>query len=398
MDLFKVDSEGTADDKIDAQKKKYEEYISALGDYEALYDMEVANIHKGYYRQPFTAGMGHREINPAWAQMKAQEFFNSTKESSKSGNDDKQDIFISGMYPKYYMDAQHFESGRWLSSKKASSYEFAMETLNTGARDTIQRLTLIPIFFSLKDNRKHWVNMKVLDVGGGTGRFMTFFRDNYPHMEATLLDLNPFFLQEAGKNDRYFRKFFHRQDTRTKTEKVEPSELKLVQGKAEDMADFEDGTFDILTCINLFTAMPSEARRQAAKEFFRVLVPGGILSFNDAVQKHDRAGKVLDLITDRYNEELLASYQTEDLNQIFFEAGFKPGPTSPIIAASSKVMSWIKPLEDEGPEAIKEVQKKSLELFKTEMVADEEDESRPQDVNDNQSSANDADIDKNYDV
>jgi len=37
--------------------------------------------------------------------------------------------------------------------------------------------------------------MNVLEVGGGSGRFMTFMRDNYPKMNATLLDLSPFFLE-----------------------------------------------------------------------------------------------------------------------------------------------------------------------------------------------------------
>lgn len=230
-----------------------------------------------------------------------------------------------------------------------------METLGTGSRDTIQRLTMTPVYFWLKDYKKNMADMKVLEVGGGTGRFMTFFRDNYPEMDATLLDLNPFFLQEAGKNDRYFRKFFSRQDTRAKNDKIEPTELKLVQGKAEGMTEFEDETFDVLNCINLFTCMPDYERRHAAQEFFRVLAPGGIVCFNDAVQKQDRAGKVLDLITDKYNQEMFASYQTEDLNKIFFDVGFKPGPTSPIIAASGKVMSWVKPLSDESPEDIKEM-------------------------------------------
>lgn len=61
---------------------------------------------------------------------------------------------------------------------------------------------------------------------------------------------------------------------------------------------------------------------------------------------------------------MLASYQTEDLNDIFFEAGFKPGPTSPIIAASSKVMSWVKPTDNDSPEEINEMRMKSLTLFK----------------------------------
>ena len=35
---------------------------------------------------------------------------------------------------------------------------------------------------------------------------MTFFRDNYPEMEATLLDLSPYYVEEAKKNDEKFRK------------------------------------------------------------------------------------------------------------------------------------------------------------------------------------------------
>jgi len=49
----------------------------------------------------------------------------------------KDEIFISGMYPKYYTDSKYFESGKWLSSQTASSYEFTQETLNSGSSDTI---------------------------------------------------------------------------------------------------------------------------------------------------------------------------------------------------------------------------------------------------------------------
>lgn len=130
------------------------------------------------------------------------------------------------------------------------------------------------------------------------------------------------------------------------------------------MKEFEDGSFDVLTCISLFTSIPSEARRAAAKEFFRVLAPGGIVSFNDAVQNNDREGKVLDLITDKYDVKLLESYQSEDLNQIFFDAGFKPGPTSPIVASQSKIMSWVKPLEGETEAEVKEMQMKFMDVIK----------------------------------
>ena len=42
----------------------------------------------------------------------------------------KEEIFISGMYPKYYTDSKYFESGKWLSSQTASAYEFTQDTIN----------------------------------------------------------------------------------------------------------------------------------------------------------------------------------------------------------------------------------------------------------------------------
>ena len=59
--------------------------------------------------------------------------------------------------------------------------------------------------------------------------------------------------------------------------------LKLVQGQAEAMSQFEDNSFDILNCVYLFHELPPEVRRECAKEFYRVLKPGGILTFNDSI-------------------------------------------------------------------------------------------------------------------
>ena len=110
---------------------------------------------------------------------------------------------------------------------------------------------------------------------------MTFFRDNYPEMEATFLELSPYYLEEARKNDARFRKQFEKNDERSKNGwKMSP--LNLVLGKAEDMP-FENETYDILNCVYLFHELPNEVRRECAKEFFRVLKPGGLLAFNDSI-------------------------------------------------------------------------------------------------------------------
>lgn len=193
--------------------------------------------------------------------------------------------------------------------------------------------------------------MKAMDIAGGTGRFMTFFRDNYPEMDVSLLDLSPFYLEAAGKNDRYYKKWFNNFDNRKKDIELKP--LKLIQGKAEDMADITDDSFDILTCVYLFHELPNEVRRQVVSEMFRVLKPGGIISFNDSIQEGDRKDRTsLGIFAEKYNEPYYVDFINDNLNSLFFDAGFKPGPTSPIIASSSKVMSWIKPSEDDTPEII----------------------------------------------
>ena len=117
-----------------------------------------------------------------------------------------------------------------------------------GAQDAMQRQVFVPTHFWLKDNYDKKVeDLKVLEVAGGTGRVMTFFRDNYPEMEATFLELSPYYLEEARKNDARFRKQFEKNDERSKNGwKMSP--LNLVLGKAEDMP-FENESYDILNCV-----------------------------------------------------------------------------------------------------------------------------------------------------
>lgn len=212
----------------------------------------------------------------------------------------------------------------------------------------MQRHVFIPTYMHLqKDANKlrKEESFKVLEVAGGTGRVMTFFRDNYPQMDATFLELSPFYLEEAKKNDDTFRRYFKRSDPRANNIEMKP--LSLVQGRAEKMI-FEDESFDILNCVYLFHELPHEVRKECAKEFFRVLRPGGLVAWNDSIQASDRSQlpkEVLEIFPKRYHEPYYMNYLEDDINAIFIEAGFEPGPCEPIIANRSKVMSWVKPGE-----------------------------------------------------
>ena len=108
---------------------------------------------------------------------------------------------------------------------------------------------------------------------------------------------------------------------------------------------FEKESFDILNCVHLFHELPKEVRRECAKEFFRVLKPGGLLCFNDSIQAGDRQGitqEELKFFSDNAHEPNYLDYIQDDLKALFEEAGFKQF-TEPAVASQSKVLSFIKP-------------------------------------------------------
>lgn len=344
------------DENRENERKSLEMWVKVLEDYETMADIDAENIKNGYYRMPWTGKVGHRELNPAYIIPKIREFqteatLNLTRR--KKGERGQDELpYVSGMYPQYYMNNFHFQSDGWLSSRSAKVYEFSTESLFFGSQDAMQRQALVPLKFWMDKQATPKKDMKVLEIAGGTGRFMTFFRDNYPEIDATLLDLSPFYLEEARKNDEYFRKFFKSRDERGKSMELSP--LKLVHGNAENLEAFESEQFDILTCIYLFHEIPPEARRAAAKEFFRVLKPGGIVCFNDSIQADDRPDRQnIGVFSGRFNEPYYLTFIEEDLNQIFFDAGFKPGPTTKIVANSSKAMSWVKPEANDSADDVK---------------------------------------------
>jgi ubiquinone/menaquinone biosynthesis C-methylase UbiE len=121
--------------------------------------------------------------------------------------------------------------------------------------------------------------LKMLEVAGGTGRFATFVRDNYPAADLTVSDLSPFYLQEAASNLADWQRL---RGARTPCASVD-----LVQCAAE-LLPFDTDSMDVVYSVYLFHEMPDDARDSALREMYRVLKPGGLLVMTDSAQWGDR--------------------------------------------------------------------------------------------------------------
>lgn len=79
-------------------------------------------------------------------------------------------------------------------------YETSTETLFIGRQDAMQRHSLLPItsWLASRGLPSSGEGASLLEVACGTGRFMTFVRDNYPGMNLTASELSPFYLQASG--------------------------------------------------------------------------------------------------------------------------------------------------------------------------------------------------------
>src|SRR6516162_2032773 len=286
-----------------------------LGDLRALIEQDWRNVEAGYYAQP-AGGLG----SPFRAVLGAIDFFSDLRAVERRRHGSSEERILSevpaGPYPCYYLQKFHFQSDGYLSGASAERYDHQVEVLFGGAAAAMRRQALVP----LKAALARCPMAKLLDVGCGTGHFLREVKANYPRLEATGLDLSPYYLAVARRELRSW------------------SRAPLVVGAAEAMP-FADGQFDAITFIYLFHELPPGVRWAVVSEIRRVLRPGGMVVFVDSLQPGDEPDydAMLDYFPVAFHEPYYATYLREDLDRLW-SPGFTPGQRFP--AYFSKVLSY----------------------------------------------------------
>lgn len=292
-----------------------------LAELRALMERDLANIEAGRYRMP------HDLIpSPARVVADAAAFFRDLPEVTRRRRGrvgtEVRDAPPPGSaaLPAYYRQNFHFQTDGYLSARSARLYDHQVEVLFGGGADAMRRQALVPIFEHLRTRAV--MDCRLLDVAAGTGRFLTFVKDNWPRLDCTALDLSHAYLAEARRSLSPW--------ART---------TRMVQAAAEALP-LPDSSLDIVTCIYLFHELPRKVRAQVAAEWARVLKPDGIVVFMDSLQKGDNPvmDGLLDLFPLAFHEPFHADYARQDLNALFAQAGLRVRSVTPVFMSKLVVL------------------------------------------------------------
>ncbi len=239
--------------------------VPSTGDVLArLYDLmlsDLANIDAGVYRMPHDwlprPLSGLRASRLFFADLAAVDRRRRTRLVDEVYEKSRR-VGAKPPYPRYYLQNFHFQTDGYLSELSAELYDYQVEVLFYGAADAMRRQALVPLRAFLEPRRI--AETRLLDIAAGTGRFLTFVKDNYPRLPTIALDLSPHYLKRA------------------RAVLAGESRMRFVNALAEAMP-FKDASIDVATCLYLFHELPRKVRVRVAHEIARVLKPGGRLVF-----------------------------------------------------------------------------------------------------------------------
>jgi ubiquinone/menaquinone biosynthesis C-methylase UbiE len=208
-------------------------------------------------------------------------------------------------YPAYYRRTFHWQTDGYFSAHSAEVYELGVELLFRGTADVMRRQIIPPVTrFVRAAGRARPI--RLLDIACGTGRTLHQIALAHPDLRFYGVDLSPAYVQLARKR------------------LVDLAEIALAVENAEALP-FADAAFDVATSVYLFHELPRNARRNVAREMFRVVRPGGLLVVEDSAQLTESAeiAAALRSFPGEFHEPFYADYLQDDLAALLREVGFE---------------------------------------------------------------------------
>ena len=301
---------------------------SMLRELRVLMQQDLRNVEAGFYRLP-----GDLVPDPMMALSRARLFLDDfpAVQQRRSRRGGGAEVFRRApagteLLPRYYRQNFHYQTDGYLSARSANLYDHQVEVLFGGGADAMRRHALVPLADVFRSRPVR--TARLLDIGAGTGRFLTSVKENYPRLDVTALDLSPYYLAKARDALAPWAGSSH-----------------VVQGQAEALP-FPDGHFNVVTSIYLFHELPRKIRLHAAAEMARVLGPGGTLVLMDSLQKGDRPelDNLLEGFPQLYYEPYYAEYTRSDISGLFSLLGLTLESQSAVFL--SKLWHFRKPAEN----------------------------------------------------
>jgi ubiquinone/menaquinone biosynthesis C-methylase UbiE len=307
--------------EIDVERHAFPSLAATLKGMRLLFEKDLANAEAGLYPLPLhiaqdmrraRASLGYLADIPRVAARRRRNGHNELKNSQNG-------------LPRYYRQNFHYQTDGYLSAGSAKLYDFQVEALFSGTADAMRRRAWVPVArFIREHDAKRTV---LLDIGAGTGGFLSFVKRASPDLKLVALDLSKPYLERARKRLRDWR------------------DVKFVQAPAEKMP-LEDASIDAAISIYLFHELPPAVRSRVAREIARVLKPGGIFVLAETIQYGDLpdCDGLIATFPGLLHEPYYDTFARQDLKVLFAPAGLKLVETD--IAYLTKISVFRKELRD----------------------------------------------------
>lgn len=295
---------GDAFAAIDINRHEFPSFRDTLTAMRVLFARDLANAEAGLYPLPLDFA---REMRRARASLRyLADIPRVAARRRRRGHNDV--AALGDGLPGYYRQNFHFQTGGYLSEESAQLYDFQVEALFAGTADAMRRRAYVPLakLFKTRDVGR----MTLLDVGAGTGRFLSFVKSAQPRLRIIALDLSEPYLERAR------RALSAHRGTR------------FVNAPAEKMP-LKDASVDVAVSIYLFHELPPRVRSAVAREIARVLKPDGLFVLADTIQYGDvpHCDGLIATFPDLLHEPYYESFARSDLGKLFDAATLTPAGT-----------------------------------------------------------------------